>query len=877
MSVTKNSGIETTSQTKLKDRSVMVQNITKSKKPANVILDVKEMLSRQRVSSFLSNQQFCNEMKQLVSQQFELQSNGNNILPTGRKSDTFESYINQTSFKFPQEKRKKKKEKRKKKKEKMYQSASTEHKPFNLEGCNSLYVDDLSSVRLVSHANGTRSGNYANINFMDKNCALKAMHNLNYETLKKKSMRIMWSFRDPSIRKNGVGNIFIKNLDKIVDQKTLFQTFSHFGPIMSCKQFGPCYTAMIRLNGTRLTKDTKPVEVMEFIPRSKRILEDLIMYDKKIIYDVRPMENEFTKFEKITRAKLASVYRLLYLYGWNSDIDSHATARINFEKEEFLIRSSNEFCHSVSAKSLFKINRQGKVVDESNSNTGLNHLAIEDNSFFLHSIFYSCRPDIKCVIHVRTDETLLISALKCGLKPLCRYACVVNISYVDSLLTVLDKEQESLDRFNQQIGSNTNACFIKNDGLLVFASSIEKTFYILKRLMVACQVQVKALPFDKISSNLKLIDQTTADNIAIHDFGTSDYVYKNLTDGMVNVKGGSNVFNDTYVELINSNLENADANGSNVSSLFNVNCINECLVNRKLRISKFDFEFESLMKRLDDLGYRTGYPYIMRTNYASNQNKSICDVSIPPASISFNESVDKSIIKDKNNYIKRNWMASPNAYDKIKKKTAIPGHSAQWTKTDEETTVVQVPNDKPNQFAPQGKNPEEFLEMHNNIKNNYYTENVNSGPESKIMHTTKISQNQDYSTIGSVSRGLIQSKYRDNPEVYTNTVYKNPFNEQLDKDLDFYKLDISESNKKDSLKANDVFISNEENNNKSNHTYEEVGNVKSSSVRTEPRKSINFENNITNETKQKHNSEKPKKKRFRTPSFMKRKRQEKPI
>lgn len=65
--------------------------------------------------------------------------------------------------------------------------------------------------------------------------AERALENLNYTVLNGKPLRIMWSHRDPSYRKSGVGNIFIKNLDKSIDHKALHDTFSAFGNILSCK------------------------------------------------------------------------------------------------------------------------------------------------------------------------------------------------------------------------------------------------------------------------------------------------------------------------------------------------------------------------------------------------------------------------------------------------------------------------------------------------------------------------------------------------------------------------------------------------------------------------------------------------------------------
>lgn len=93
----------------------------------------------------------------------------------------------------------------------------------------------ISSIRLCRDSVSRKSLCYAYVNYNQSEDATRALDTLNFKEIKGKACRVCWSQRDPSARRSGLGNTFIKNLTKNIDNKTLYDKFSVFGNIISSK------------------------------------------------------------------------------------------------------------------------------------------------------------------------------------------------------------------------------------------------------------------------------------------------------------------------------------------------------------------------------------------------------------------------------------------------------------------------------------------------------------------------------------------------------------------------------------------------------------------------------------------------------------------
>ncbi|XP_054431913.1 polyadenylate-binding protein 1-like [Pteronotus mesoamericanus] len=93
----------------------------------------------------------------------------------------------------------------------------------------------IRAVRVCRDKITRRSLGFGYVSFQQQADAERALDTMNFDIVKGKPLRIMWCQRDPPLGKSGVGNVFIKNLNKSMNKKALYDTFSAFGNILSCK------------------------------------------------------------------------------------------------------------------------------------------------------------------------------------------------------------------------------------------------------------------------------------------------------------------------------------------------------------------------------------------------------------------------------------------------------------------------------------------------------------------------------------------------------------------------------------------------------------------------------------------------------------------
>ncbi|XP_037548139.1 alpha-adducin isoform X4 [Nematolebias whitei] len=453
------------------------------------------------------------------------------------------------------------------------------------------------------------------------------------------------------------------------------------------------------------------------------------------VNDLRGSDSiSYEKGEKLLRCKLAAFYRLADLFGWSELIYNHITVRVNSEQERFLIVPFGLLYSEVTASSLVKINIEGEIVDRGSTNLGVNKAG-----FLLHSAIYAARPDVKSVVHIHTAAGAAVSAMKCGLLPVSPEALSLGeVSYHDYHGILVDEEEKGLIQKN--LGPKSKVLILRNHGLLTLGETVEEAFYYIHNLVTACEIQVRTLASAGGPDNLVMLDPAK---------------YKSRP-----------------------RVPEPAVDGSSTHPKWQIG----------------EQEFEALMRMLDNLGYRTGYPY--RCPALRDKGKKYSDVELASSThggYSYGEDSDsgaRSPLKhsfQRGQRDKTRWLNASGRPDEPYEDgpdSTSPKSKPKWTKEDGLRQAAAA-----NQFIPLNTNPKEVLEMRNKIREQNLQDIKTAGPQSQVLCVgTVVERTYNQGELVTASKAIIEKEYQ--PKVIVSKTGPNPFNKLTDQELEEYRREV---------------------------------------------------------------------------------------
>ncbi|KAM9618292.1 gamma-adducin isoform 2-T9 [Trichechus inunguis] len=420
--------------------------------------------------------------------------------------------------------------------------------------------------------------------------------------------------------------------------------------------------------------------------------------------------SSYVKGEKLTRCKLASLYRLADLFGWAHLANTYISVRISKEQDHIIIIPKGLSFSEATASNLVKVNIIGEVVDQGSTN-----LKIDHTGFSPHAAIYSTRPDVKCVIHIHTLATAAVSSMKCGILPISQESLILgDVAYCDYQGS-LDEQEERI-QLQKVLGPSCKVLVLRNHGVVALGETVEEAFHYIFNVQIACEIQVHALAGAGGVDNLLVLDLQK---------------YKVFTHTVAASGGG----------------------GVNMSS------------HQKWKVG--EVEFEGLMRTLDNLGYRTGYAYRYPLIREKPRHKS--DVEIPATVTAFSfedDTVPLSPLKymaQRQQREKTRWLNSPNTYMRVnvpeesRNGETSPRTKITWMKAEDSCKVsggTPIKIEDPNQFVPLNTNPNEVLEKRNKTMQFEEDDHAPPAPPNPFSHLTEGELEEYKKTIERKQQGL---------------------------------------------------------------------------------------------------------------------------
>ncbi|ENV45417.1 MULTISPECIES: class II aldolase/adducin family protein [Acinetobacter] len=197
---------------------------------------------------------------------------------------------------------------------------------------------------------------------------------------------------------------------------------------------------------------------------------------------VNPLNVSDTEWQ--LRVKLAHCYHLIDFFGWTETIFNHISARLPGDEHYYLVNPFGLNYTEITPENLLKVDLKGNKVMPSEYDAN-------PAGFALHSAVHGARDDIRCVIHTHTTPISAITQKKQGFKYDNFYGAQLygRIGYhTFEGITLFEDEKQ---RMIESLGDH-HILVLRNHGVAVGESSIEKAFFLLWTVQRAAEIQCQA-------------------------------------------------------------------------------------------------------------------------------------------------------------------------------------------------------------------------------------------------------------------------------------------------------------------------------------------------------------------------------------------------
>jgi len=197
---------------------------------------------------------------------------------------------------------------------------------------------------------------------------------------------------------------------------------------------------------------------------------------------VNPLNVSETEWE--LRKKLADCYHLVDFFGWTETIFNHISARLPGDEHHYLVNPFGLNYTEITPENLLKVDLAGNKVVPSEYDAN-------PAGFALHSAIHGARDDLKCVIHTHTTPISAIVQKQHGFKHDNFYGAQLfgRIGYhnFEGITLFEDEKQRMIDSLGEH-----HILVLRNHGIAVGESSIEKAFFLLWTVQRAAEIQCQA-------------------------------------------------------------------------------------------------------------------------------------------------------------------------------------------------------------------------------------------------------------------------------------------------------------------------------------------------------------------------------------------------